>query len=153
MLKFTNPTDIPAYSGWDFKVLGAEITLRAEDMRDVYGAYLKNHQRYYSKIPKDWPRYTEGQRIAELYLTLSDACKIDEDVVLDGHDYVWSFVSKLMFDRKFISVKCPECDRAFGAEECRVLNWSYGSELAAEGGQRVVCPTGHTMYAIMQWNS
>jgi hypothetical protein len=51
-LRYTNPTDIPAYGDWDFRIYGAEIAVRAVDMWDVYAAYLENHRRYHSNIPK-----------------------------------------------------------------------------------------------------
>ena len=73
LLRFTNPTNIPAYGGWDFPVFGADIALRAEDMRDVYAAYLGNHRRYHSNIPKHWGRYAEAQRVAELHAMLAEA--------------------------------------------------------------------------------
>lgn len=153
ILRYTNPTDIPAYGGWDFKVYGAEIVLRAEDMRNVYAAYLDDHRRYHSNIPSHWGRYAEAQRIAELYSMLVLACDESRDVVLDGHDYVWAFSSKLMFDRQFVSVSCPACGEVFGPEVCRVLDWSYGGGLAGEGGRRVVCPSDHTQYSCMEWVS
>ena len=153
LLQYTNPTDIPAYGGWDFPVLAADIALRGEDMRDVYAAYLDNHRRYHSNIPKQWGRYAEAQRVAELHAMLAEACEAGRDVTLDGHDYVWSFSSGLMFDRRFVSVRCPECDAVFGPESCRVLEWSFGGGLAAEGGRRVVCPAGHTLYSCIEWNS
>ncbi|OWK35782.1 hypothetical protein FRUB_08345 [Fimbriiglobus ruber] len=153
LLRFTNPTDIPAYSGWEFKVYAAEIALRAEDMRDAYAAYMENHRRRFSNIPKDWGRYAEAQRVAELLAMMNEACEVDKDVMLDGRDYVWSFSSGLMFEKRFVSVTCPECHRELSPEECRVLVWSYGGGLAAEGGRRVVCLAGHTLYSCGEWNS
>jgi hypothetical protein len=152
-LRFTNPADVPAYSDWDFQVFGADIALRAEDMRDVYAAYLEDHRRYHSNIPKHWGRYAEAQRVAELHAMLVETCQAGRDVILDGHDYVWSFSSCLMFERQFVSVRCPECHREFGPEECMVLEWSFGGGLAASGGRRVVCPSDHTLYSCMEWNS
>lgn len=153
LLKFTIPRDIPAYCGWDFEVFGADISLRAEDMRDVYAAYLDNHRKTFSNIPKHWQRYAEAQRVCELHAMLVEACEAGRDVELDEHDFVWSFSSNLMFDRQFVSARCPECRREFRPEDCRVLAWTFGSGLAAEGGRRVMCPAGHTLYSCMEWNS
>jgi hypothetical protein len=153
LLRFTNPTDVPAYAAWDFEVFGAEIALRAEDVREVYAAYLENHRRHFSNIPKHWGRYVEAQRVAELFAMLAEACAAGQDLTLDGEDYVWSFCSDLMFDRQFVSIQCPECCREFGPEACRVLVWSFGGGLAAEGGRRVVCPNDHTLYSCLEWNS
>jgi len=153
LLRFTNPTDIPAYGDWDFQVFGAGIALRAEDMREVYAAYLENHRRYHINISTRSGRYAEAQRVTELHAMLSEACQAGRDVTLDGHDYVWSFSSDLMFEKQFESVQCPVCQREFGPEECRVLEWSFGEDLAASGGRRVVCPSDHTLYSCMEWNS
>ncbi len=153
LLRFTNPIDIAVYGDWDFPVYGAEITLRAEDMRAEYATYLAYHRQYHSNIPKHWPRYAEAQRIAELHAMLVEACEVGRDVKLDGGDYVWSFCSRLMFEKRFVSIWCPECDREFGTEECGVLQWSFGSDLAASGGRRVICPAGHTLYSCGEWNS
>ena len=43
--------------------------------------------------------------------------------------------------------------KVFGPEVCRVLEWAFGEELAAEGGRRVVCPADHTLYSCMDWVS
>ncbi|WP_143549103.1 hypothetical protein [Rhodopirellula bahusiensis] len=153
LLRFTNPNDIPIYGDWDFKVYPARITLRSSDMLAVYRQYIENHHKYHSTIPKEWPRYTEFQRVSELAERLQAACDTETDIDFESADYLWSFSSGLMFDRKFVSVYCPECDRDFAADQCKVVDWSYGSGLAAHGGQRVECPQEHTLYSCMQWNS
>ena len=84
---------------------------------------------------------------------LTESCEAGRDVTLDGRKYVWSFSSDLMFDRRFVSVRCPACDKLFEPEACRVLEWAFGEDLAAEGGRRVVCPADHTLYSCMEWNS
>jgi hypothetical protein len=153
LLRFTNPTDIPAYGDWDFEVRAADIVLRAEDVQKVYAAYLENHRRFHSNIPKQWQRYVEAQRVAELHAFLKDACEANRDVELDGHDYIWSFSSELMFNRRFVSITCPNCDKVFRPDDCRVLEWSFGQDLAASGGRRVACPANHTLYSCGEWNS
>jgi hypothetical protein len=153
LLRFVNPTDIPAYRGWNFQVFGAAIALRAGDVRDVYAAYLETHRRRFRDVSKHSPRYAEAQRVAELHGLLVQACDDGRDMALDGHDYIWSFVCDLMFDRRFVSAGCPACGAEFGPESCRVLKWSFGGGLAAEGGRRVVCPAGHTLYSCGEWDS
>lgn len=153
LIRFTNPVDIPAYSSWEFDVLAAEIVLQAKDLCGIYSAYLTNHQRYHSRIPQHWPRYREAIRVAELLAMLRAAIEREQEVVLDGRDYLWSFASALMFDGKFVSAECPACQKTFDPHQCKVLSWSFGSDLAAEGGRRVVCPAGHTLYACGEWNS
>jgi hypothetical protein len=153
VLRFTNPIDIPAYRDWDFPVFAAVITLHAEVMRDVYAEYLENHRRYHFQIPKNSGRYQEAERVTQLHRMLVEACESGHDVTLDGHDYVWSFASDLMFQRRFISVACPECDKTYVPSECEVLDWSYGEDLAASGGRRVVCLAGHTLYSCTEWDS
>jgi hypothetical protein len=84
---------------------------------------------------------------------LVEACQTGRDVTLEGQDYVWSFCSSLMFDKRFVWARCPECQLTFGPDACRVLSWAFGGGLAAEGGRRVVCPVDHTLYACGEWNS
>lgn len=153
LVRFTNPTDVPAYRGWDFEVLGAGITLRAPDLRDAFATYLANHRRYFSRIPKHSGRYAEAQRVTELHAMLTEVCDANRDITLDGNMDVWAFSSELMFEGQFVSVSCPECHREYSAGECRVVAWSFGGGLAAEGGRRVACPADHTQYACLEWNS
>ena len=150
LLRFTNPTDIPAYRGWDFRVFGAEITLRAEDLGDFYALQLEAH-RHFCNLPHH-QMHADASRLTKLHDLLDESVKANRDVTVDGHD-VWGDVANLMFSQRFVSVFCPECRQAFAPKECRVLPWQHGSNLAAEGGQRVVCPAGHTMYARVRWNS
>jgi hypothetical protein len=51
------------------------------------------------------------------------------------------------------SVHCPNCARDYARDELEVLDWSYGRPLAARGGQRWVCPGGHTVSAHLRWFS
>ncbi len=122
-------------------------------MRDVYAAYVENHHRYFSRIPKHWGRYKEYLRVSEILTLLTLAASEGTDVELDGRDYVWSFCSGLMFDRCFVSALCPACGREFGPMECSVAEWAYGEDLSAEGGRRVICPSGHTLYSCGEWDS
>ncbi|HBJ85755.1 MAG: hypothetical protein Q8M07_25400 [Prosthecobacter sp.] len=152
-LIFTNPTDIGAYSGWDFEVLPARITLRLEDMRDIYSSYVESWRDYVSRMSKESGRHKEYVRVSELARVLTHALEQGSDIELDGHDYVWSFCSELMFDLHFVTIVCPSCNRQYGSAECSVEKWAYGSGLAAEGGRRVICPSGHTLYSCGEWCS
>lgn len=153
LLRFVNPTDIPVYRDWDFQVLPARIALWAEDLRDVYAAYCENHRRYYSNIPKDWPRNTEYARVCQLLERLDRACQEGRDVELADADYVWSFCKGLMFNKRFVYVGCPACSRDYPPEDCAVKEWAFGEDLAASGGRRLVCPAGHTLYSCGEWVS
>ena len=151
-LRFTNPIDVPAYRSWDFQVYPAVITLRAEDMCDIFSGYLEHHRKVYKNCPKEWPRYAESQRVANHHEILVRACGDGHDVEFDGHD-VWAFSSGLMFEKRFISAHCPICESTYLPNECQIIEWSFGEDLAAEGGRRVACPSGHTLYSCMEWNS
>jgi hypothetical protein len=151
ILRFTNPSDLPAYEGWNFKVLPAEICLKAEDMRDIFTKYLERHRKIYSGHAKELPVYAEAERIGQHHQKLVAACANGTDIVLD--DYVWAFCSELMFERRFVSVFCPACNTLCTPDVCIVIEWTFGEDLSAEGGRRVTCPAGHTLYACMEWNS
>lgn len=152
-LRFKNPVDLPCYGGYDFRVEPSIITLRAKDIRDVYARYLKDHQKYYSRIPKHWPRYQEAIDVAAMHRDLTEACKLGLDIESESSDYLYAFACELMFDRRFVGVECPQCERSFSPKECSVKKWEIGEDLFASGGRRVICPRGHTLYACAEWNS
>lgn len=150
-LTFTNPPNIPAYEGWDFEVLPAHITLRIEDMRDKYADYVDDWRDTVSRMSKETGRYKEYLRISELLELLNKALAEGDNVELDGNDYIWSFCSNIMFERRFVSVLCPGCNHHFNPEECKVEKWIKGGGLAGEGGRRVICASGHTLYACREY--
>ncbi len=67
-------------------------------------------------------------------------------------DVRW-LASGLILDCRFASVHCGPCGRDYGPESCAVIPWGVGERLFAEGGRRLDCPAGHTMFAEMEWNS
>lgn len=154
-LRFTNPDDIPAYEGWDFKVQPAVITLRTQDVVPIWTHYLEQHDKYHSKIPKDWPRNQEAQRVRAIRKKHSLAIEGKQDLTADPDEarLLWAFVAGLMFGLKFESASCPECQAQYPPGECRVVEWQFGGGLCAEGGHRVTCPVGQTLYSCMEWNS
>ncbi len=153
VLTFINPIDIGAYRGWDFEVLPSKITLRMEEMRDIYAGYVECWQEMVSRMSKETGRYKEYVRVSELRKLLDKALLEGTDMELNGHDYVWSFCSNLMFEQRFVSAFCPACNHEYVSAECKVEEWAYGSGLAAYGGRRVICPFGHTLYSCGEWNS
>jgi hypothetical protein len=153
LIHFTNPTDIPAYRDSGLTVQPALITLRTADMLDTYDRYLERHRRYYSAIPKKWPRYKEAERIAQLREELAQAQLEGRSITLDADDHIWSMSIEWMLGLRFVSAQCPACDRTYGPEECEVQGWDAGEGLAACGGRSVLCPGGHVLYSITEWNS
>jgi hypothetical protein len=153
LLHFTNPTDIPAYRDSGLTVQPARITLRTSDMLDTVERYLERHRRYYSAIPKKWPRYKEAERIAELRERLAHALLEGRSITLGVSDHIWSFSAEWMLGLRFVCAHCPACDRTYGPEECDVQGWGAGESLAACGGRSVYCPVGHVLYSITEWNS
>lgn len=151
LLQYINPIDIEAYREWDFEVQPSKITLQMEELRDIYAGYVTSWQETVSRMSKETGRYKEFVRVSELHQLLNKALSEGADLELDGHDYVWSFSSGLMFEKRFVSASCPACSRDYLAAECRVEEWAYGSGLAAHGGRRVLCPSGHTLYGCGEW--
>jgi hypothetical protein len=152
-LRFPNPSDLACYGDYDFHVESSIITVRAADLRDIYAQYLDNHRKFHARISEKTGRFKEAVKVTELHGLLSSACDEGRDLDLQTSEYIWSFVSGLMFDRRFVNIFCPPCGREFDPQDCHTAGWAYGSGLAAHGGKRVLCPCGHTLYSCMQWNS
>lgn len=156
LLRFTHPSEISICPGRDFLVIGADIVVRAENMRDQYAAHLKNTTLNRGDRRQHTDRYRRFNRVSELHAHLTKACEEEKDVTLDGRDgYEFGswFASDLIFMKQFVAVKCPACAREFLPESCQVISWAFGESLFAEGGRRLVCPMGHTLYSRFEWNS
>jgi hypothetical protein len=176
MIKFIN-----IKISWESDTLDVTIAFQPEDALNIYGDYLdylrgraKKSQgiaegyadtdntssvekRRHANKARVWAkRDTEDfTRSQELYSCLAQACRKNEDTILDGKSYgIGSdFPSWGILDKKFASISCPTCNQKFNPGECQVVRWVHGESLFAEGGRRLLCPADHTLYWYMDWNS
>jgi hypothetical protein len=162
-LHFTNPINLRAYEGWEFEVLPARIVLRTKDVLGVYARdrdrllnHIKIHGYSFGKVQGKTAQ-DDAERLKIICGKLEQACKNSRDVHAEdiGEDNGNIRVSciGLMFERKFVRAYCPSCNREFTSTECEIVEWKFGADLAAEGGHRVCCPSKHTLYSCMEWNS
>jgi hypothetical protein len=84
---------------------------------------------------------------------LASALAEERTIALEDRELLWAMSRELMFGLGFISVHCPVCARTFLPEECQVRGWNTGSGLVACGGRSVLCPSGHVLYSMTEWNS
>jgi hypothetical protein len=85
---------------------------------------------------------------------LEDAFRRSDLVVWDWpEDLIWHLAADLVYSGQWARGNCPTCRVEHPPGAGRVVEWSFGYGLAAEGGRRYLCPADHTLYAIMEWNS
>ena len=79
----------------------------------------------------------------------------DEVIEWDNsvRDLFWSMSQPLVYGGRYLDVLCPVCDASYTPDKMQKIQWTFGEDLAAEGGHRLACPKGHTLYSIMEWNS
>lgn len=151
------PQQLPCYAEWDFRMhpgifalyvdrLCAEVerNIRRDPARGIWGLLL------YSLFPSS----NRGRRIL---VTLQKALRgdpEDRDAAAKEHQStIWWLAREVIYSGDFSYYECPACERRFPPDQGSVQDWSFGEGLAAQGGRRLECPGGHTVYAIMDWVS
>jgi hypothetical protein len=59
----------------------------------------------------------------------------------------------LILGKNFVSVVCPACAVRYIPDQVTVKAFKFGKALFAHGGRGVLCPRGHGLYVILEWNS
>jgi hypothetical protein len=137
--------DAAAYAGL-FSVCPSMVTLRADDLLPALDWYLERDGAR--------PQRRAYQRMQALREQLSAVVRAGGgDVAFVTDDDIRQLEHVLMLSGQFRSVHCPTCARDYARDELELLDWSYGRPLAARGGQRWVCPGGHTVCAHVRWFS
>lgn len=153
-MRWTVPASLPCYAGWDFHIDPGTFDLPAEPVAAALRAYIDQRRIYYARFPKSGIGYRSHLGdIAALDWLLGEAERSDLILWDREQDHVWHLASELVYTGQWSRAWCPACQAEHRPGSGRVEKWAYGSGLAAEGGRRYVCPTGHTLYAIMEWNS
>jgi hypothetical protein len=66
---------------------------------------------------------------------------------------LWWICGTLILEQRFVSVRCPVCEATYAPDATTVQEFSWGESLFAHGGKGLLCPKGHGLYVICQWNS
>lgn len=150
----------PRYEGWTAPEAPGEFRFA---IRDVLGAYREAVRTRLAHIHLESRRngiYREHVAtvralawLGELWLKQYPSESGDLIPWPDGLQAPWAICSGLVLAKRFVSVTCPACRKTCRPDEVRVLAWSHGGGLAASGGKGVLCPQGHGLYVIVEWDS
>jgi hypothetical protein len=154
LVRWTVPAELPCYTGWDFRIHPGTFDLPAAPVIAGIRAFVAERRQYFARNRINGSGYRSYlEHIAGLDW-LEDALRRSDLVVWDWpEDLVWHLVSELVYSGEWARAYCPTCRAEHRPGAGQVVEWSFGSGLAAEGGRRYLCPAGHTLYAIMDWNS
>ncbi len=154
-LRYTVTNHHPIY-GWNNETHAVTFELHLEPLIQVFKQNVANHHKYFSNIPKTWPRYQEHLDTLELIEWLEQQQKnYHQSILWDANrrDLIWCYARSVVYSGQYESVFCPACGVTYSAKEGSIEDWAVGESLFAEGGKRLLCPNGHVLYAIMDWNS
>jgi hypothetical protein len=148
------PDDLPCYQEWDFKVWPGEFALFKEALISELIRLIKEDRRHYIAMwifGAGWLReYKTHIRLRKL-LDNADAESLEN--LEDYRLTVWSIAEPLIYSQEFRHFMCPPCNRTFAPGDGHVEEWTSGEDLGEFGGRRFLCPSGHTLYAITEWNT
>jgi hypothetical protein len=150
----------PRYEGWTAPQAPGEFRFPARDMLNLYRKLVQTrltHIHLESRRNGIYREHVDAVRtlawLEELWLK---QYPIESDDLIPWPDILqdlWASCRGLVLEKRFVSVTCPACNRTYGPDEVKVLAWSQGEELAASGGKGVLCPQGHGLYVIVEWDS
>lgn len=105
----------------------------------VYRAYLENLETL-AWLEREWRSYYQNES--------------EEAVSWPQHlGDPWLSCSSLILAKEFVSVACPSCEVNYPPDHIMVIEFQSGQGLCAHGGRGVVCPKGHGLYVICEWNT
>lgn len=155
LFRLTHPPENAPCAGRTFRIVGAEIVLRAEDLSDVLVAYLADYRLNRKDRRQKTNRYREFMSLSGLVCQLTEACNKGHDVNLDagdGRGYVSRHASKLVFEKQFVSANCLECAQEYPPDVCLIVGWELEEFYYVQGGSRLVCPADHSLFAGNEWS-
>lgn len=153
-LRYTITSHHPAHA-WKHQAHAVVFELHLEPLIEVFRKSVENHRKYFSNIPRSWPRHQEHLDTLLLIEWLEGRRCAQEPALWDSsrRDLIWCYAGGLVYSGQFDSVFCPPCAASCSFSEASIEQWAQGESLFAEGGRRLVCPQGHVLYALMEWNS
>jgi hypothetical protein len=155
-LRYKMPSDLPCYSGWDFKMDPGTFLFLMPALIKAFRTRIDRDAKFAHMWRKKDGIYIEHIDCIEVLKWLERSNSGDQSIIeWDGsvRDLFWSMSRNLVYGGDYRDVECPACQTSYSPGDTTKLKWEYGEYLAAEGGHRLVCPKQHTLYSIMEWNS
>ncbi|WDI41262.1 hypothetical protein [Bremerella sp. P1] len=156
VLRYTMPADLPCYTDWDFRVYPGRFDFLLDAMRQAFHRRIENDSKYAHMWSSKSGIHKEYRDCKAVLDWLDRMASTDAEVIeYDGsvRDLFWSMSHSLVYGGQYRQVYCPPCDRTFQHRHMMKMPWTFGEDLAAEGGHRLDCPKKHAVYSIMEWNS
>jgi hypothetical protein len=154
VIRWTVPTSLPCYGDWNFRIYPGTFDLFLEPLLLSLRGFVSWRREYYTRNAKNPDGYQSYIDHIAAVNWLEGAAKGADLIVWDGDpSLIWHLAGALVYNGQWVQVRCPGCKAEYRPGSGRIVEWRFGSGLAAEGGHRYVCPEGHTLYAITEWNS
>lgn len=154
-LRYTITKHHPIYA-WKNHTRAVTFELHLEPLIKRFKQSVANHHKYFSNISKTSGRYQEHLDTLLLIEWLEQQRHNNQESIRwdDNHrDFIWCYARNLVYSGQYESVFCSACESTYSPTESSIEDWAVGESLFAEGGKRLLCPNGHVLYAIMDWNS
>jgi hypothetical protein len=155
-LKYTMPANLPCYTGWDFPVYPGTFLFHMDAMIETFRRTIAHGAKYVHMWSSKSGIYKEHFDCIDVLKWL-ECRKESNDAIVEWdnsvRDLFWSMSQPLVYGGQYRTVSCPPCNEMYTPNRMQKIEWAFGKDLAAEGGHRLACPNGHTVYSIMEWNS
>ncbi|MBY0442135.1 MAG: hypothetical protein K2Q25_08390 [Mycobacteriaceae bacterium] len=164
VVRFIHPVDLPEFATFGLPVQSAPITLPAEPIRRLYGAYVDELKRRLTGVEwtppagMDWITertrqadkrlQDELQRVSRILAALDRACAGEVGVELGDNVHPWWFCSQVILGKGFAHIGCPACGQGYPPSQSEVQQWSTPE--GAVFGRRVTCPADHNLYVCAE---
>ncbi|HEY0094050.1 MAG TPA: hypothetical protein VGB96_06990 [Archangium sp.] len=151
---------MPTYGGWEAPAAPGEFHFKLKTIVESYRRRVQAelpHIHMHSRRHGIYREYVEAvktlawleERWLEQYPEETpEAIPWPKDL-----QKLWAFCGGLIFSRRFERVLCPACKATYAPEQTQVVEWRHGESLAAHGGKGLLCPNGHGLYVIVEWDS
>ena len=149
---FTGDAAAAERFGGLFAVVPARVTLTANDVLSACEAHCRNHETHLAHI-RSGGRYREYVRVRDLGVRVRQAIESGTDLGFATADEIRAIAYHAIIAKRFLVGHCGACAADYPPEAFDVRAWSAGRPFASHGGQHVVCPAGHTVYAEATWLS
>lgn len=150
----------PRYEGWTAPEAPGEFRFSIRDVLGVYREAVRiglAHIHMHSRRNGIYLEHVAAVRVLAWLeeLWLKQYPNESDDLIPwpDGLQSPWSTCSGLVLTKRFVAVTCPACRETYRPDEVQVLAWSQGGGRAASGGKGLLCPQGHGLYVIVEWDT
>jgi hypothetical protein len=127
LVRWTVPTELPCYTGWDFRIHPGTFDLPAAPLVASIRAFISERRQYFSLNRINGPGYRSYLEHLAGLDWLEDALRRSDFVVWDWpEDLVWHFASELVYSSQWARAYCPTCRAEHSPGAGRVVEWYSG---------------------------